>query len=203
MYNTIQLYLQLGHIPARFDIMKQRLFFLKYILNQDTESMIYKVLFLQIEKPAKFDWATTCIKDLKKLKINLKFEEIRIMPTNVFKEMIRKKCIQLAFEYLMSKRKYKGSEIKYERIETAEYLMPSDHLKNEERKRIFSIRNKMINIPANFVSRGKNTNKCICTQTEDMEHIYKCIILNEQTPEIKFEEIYGDNITKIKKYKKD
>ena len=61
----IQLYLELGHIPARFDIMKQRLFFLKYILNQDTESMIYKVLFLQIEKPAKFDWATTCIKDLK------------------------------------------------------------------------------------------------------------------------------------------
>ena len=77
--------------------------------------------------------------------------------------------------------------------------MPNDHLNNEERKRIFSIRNKMINIPANFVSRGKNTNKCICTQTEDMEHIYKCIILNEQTPEIKFEEIYGDNITKIKK----
>ena len=63
----IQLYLELGHIPARFDIMKQRLFFLKYILNQDMESMIYGVLFLQIEKPAKFDWATTCIKDLNKL----------------------------------------------------------------------------------------------------------------------------------------
>ena len=39
-----QLYLELGHIPARFDIMKQRLFFLKYILNQDTETMIYSFI---------------------------------------------------------------------------------------------------------------------------------------------------------------
>ena len=89
---TIQLYFELGHIPARFDIMKQRLFFLKYILSQDTESMIYKILLLQIEKPAKFDWATICLKDLKKLKINMNFEEIKKMPTNQFKDIVRKKC---------------------------------------------------------------------------------------------------------------
>ena len=198
----IQLYFELGHIPARFDIMKQRLFFLKYILSQDTESMIYKILLLQIKKPAKFDWATICLKDLKKLKINMNFEEIKKMPTNQFKDIIRKKCREIAFEYLMSKRKYKGSEINYNEIETAEYLMPNNQLNNEEKLKIFSIRNRMVNIPANFISRDKNENKCICKQREDMDHIYECLVLNEQKPELKFEEIFGKNVEKIKKVMK-
>ena len=121
------------------------------------------------------------------------------MPTNQFKAIIRKKCREIAFQYLMSKRKYKGSEIKYSEIETAEYLMPNNQLNNEEKRRIFSIRNRMINIPANFISRDKNEYKCICKQREDMEHIYECLFLNEQRPEIEFEEIFGENIEKMKK----
>ena len=129
----------------------------------------------------------------------MNFEEIKKMPTNQFKEIIRKKCKEIAFEYLMSKIKFKGSEIKYNEIETAEYLMPNNQLNNEEKLRIFSIRNRMVNIPANFISRDKNENKCICKQREEMKHIYECLILNEQTPEVKFEEIFGKNIEKMKK----
>ena len=33
-------------------------------------------------------------------------------------------------------------------------------------------------------------------QREEMKHIYECLILNEQTPEVKFEEIFGKNIEK-------
>ena len=54
----IQIYLELGQIPARFEIIKLRLFFLKYILNQDQESKIFKFLKLQMEKPVRFDWAS-------------------------------------------------------------------------------------------------------------------------------------------------
>ena len=139
-----QLYLESGHFPARFQIIKQRLFFLKYILNQDQESMIYKVLYLQIEKPVKYDWAGTCVKDLKKLKIEMNFEDIRKMPTIKFKDIVRQKCKEIAFTYLMGKRSYKGSEIRYNGIETAEYLMPNNELNIEEKMRIFSIRNRMI-----------------------------------------------------------
>ena len=195
----IQLYCELGQVPARFHIMKQRLNFLKYILNQDTQSMIYKVLFLQVEKPVKFDWAGTCIKDLKKLKIHLNFEDIRKMPTKQFKEMIKKKCEKIAYEYLMEKRKSKGSEIKYVGIETAEYFMPSNDLNIEEKQKIFSIRNRMVNIPSNFISREKNLNKCICNEKENMEHIYNCNQLNNETTDIEFKEIFGDNRSKQKK----
>ena len=92
-----QLYCELGQMPARFHIMKQRLLFLKYILNQDPESMIYKVLFLQVSKPVKFDWAGTCVKDLKTLKINMNFEDIQKMQTNQFKNILKKKCKEVAF----------------------------------------------------------------------------------------------------------
>ena len=59
----------------------------------------------------------------------------------------------------------------------------------------------MLNIPANFVSKEKNKNKCICQQIENMEHLYKCKKLNEEKPEIQFEEIYRENIVKMKKIK--
>ena len=136
---------------------------------------------------------------MKKLKIELNFEEIRQIPTNQFKEMIRRKCKETAFEYLLKKRSFKGGEIKYDRIETANYLMPNNELTIEQKLKIFSIRNKMLNIPSNFVSRENNTSKCICKQREDMEHLYECEFLNETTIEIKYEEIYGDNIKLQKK----
>ena len=44
-----QMYLKLGHTPARFDIFKLRLLFLKYILDQG--SLIQKKLYLQLEQP--------------------------------------------------------------------------------------------------------------------------------------------------------
>ena len=44
-----QLYLESGHIPARFQIIKNRLLFFKYILSQDSKSLINKFLKLQLE----------------------------------------------------------------------------------------------------------------------------------------------------------
>ena len=64
-----QLYLTLGQIPARFPIMKMRLLFLKYILNEDENTIIYKVLQLQLKHPTKGDWAYTCVDNLKQLEI--------------------------------------------------------------------------------------------------------------------------------------
>jgi hypothetical protein len=45
-----QIYLELGQIPARFDIIKLRLLYLKYILNQEESSQILKVFILQSQQ---------------------------------------------------------------------------------------------------------------------------------------------------------
>ena len=53
-----QLYLESGHVPARFEIKKTRLLFLQYILQENPDSQICKFLKLQIEKPTRGDWAS-------------------------------------------------------------------------------------------------------------------------------------------------
>ena len=53
-------------------------------------------------------------------------------------------------------------------------------------------------IPANFCSKEKNTNICICKMKEDIEHIYNCKILNKIEPKVKYEMIYSENINQQK-----
>ena len=56
------IYLSLGQ--TRLEIMKMRLIFLKYILYEDVDSMIHKLLVLQLRQPTRGDWASTCQDDL-------------------------------------------------------------------------------------------------------------------------------------------
>ena len=120
------------------------------------------------------------------------------MPVNAYKSMVRKKCKEIAFEYLMKKRGTKGSEIMYPAIQMADYLLPNNQLTIEEQRKVFSIRNKMVKISSNFTSRENNTSKCICQQTEDMLHIYKCKYLNSENAEVNYEYIYHGNIEEQK-----
>ena len=75
----VQLYLELGQVPVRFDIIKLRLYFLKYILHQDPESNVLKMYHLQLENPKRGDWASSVRKNLEELNINLSNEEIKTM----------------------------------------------------------------------------------------------------------------------------
>ena len=68
--NTFK-YLELGIYPLRFEIMKRKLIYLQYILQQDKQSMIYKVFKATCENPLKNDFVTTCQKYLDNLNIGL------------------------------------------------------------------------------------------------------------------------------------
>ena len=98
----------------------------------------------------------------------------------------------------MKKRGSKGKELIYNEIQTAEYLLPNDELNKEEQRTIFSIRNRMINIPSNFVSKENNFYKCICNEKEDMKHLYECNYLNRENIEVQFERIYYGTIREQK-----
>ena len=74
-----QLYLSLGQYPARFEIQKMRLLYLKYILHENETSLLYKFFTLQLEMPTKGDWVSSCLNDLKELKILQTFAEIKLM----------------------------------------------------------------------------------------------------------------------------
>ena len=49
-------------------------------------------------------------------------------------EIVRQKCEELAYRYLMNKRGSKGSKIKYEEIRMSEYLLPNDEFNIKEQK---------------------------------------------------------------------
>ena len=193
-----QLYLELGHSPARFGIIKLRLYFLKTILEQDSSSRISKFFYLQYQNPTKGDWPSSCLNNLKEMNINMNFKEIKEMKESSYREMIRMKCNEQAFKYLTNKRGSKGKEIDYTGIQMSQYLQPNDKLDINEQKKIFEIRNRMNNIPANYPGTKENVTKCICGKLENMEHIYYCKKLNITEIMIEYENIYKGNVENMK-----
>ena len=120
----VQMYLEFGQYPARFEIKKMRCLFLKQILEQDQSSQIYRFFQLQLKNPIKGDWVSTCLSDLSDLQINESLEEIRNMSKTKFKNKLKSKILVKAFHYLQSKRGSKYREIKYTILEMSEYLLP-------------------------------------------------------------------------------
>ena len=197
------LYLETGQMPARFEIMKLRLLYLKNILEQPEESKVKQMLKAQTEKPLSGDWASTCLKDIEKLKLDLTFEEIRKMTKKKYTIMIKESVREVALKYLLEKQGKKDKEIRYSSLDMAEYLHPFNNcLSIDEKCQLFAVRNRMVNIPNNFSS--KCDFKCVCGKMEDMKHIYICEKLNGQKqPILQYDKIFNGNLNEqIEVYRK-
>ena len=196
---VIQLYLELGQIPARFEIIKIRLLYLKYILDQNPSSMIFKFFELQLESTGRGDWTTMCLENLAYLNINLSLEEIKNLSCNKFKSIVKQSIQNAALAYLIGKQGSKGGEIQYTEIYMADYLLPiNSEMSREEKQEVFSMRNKMTRIPANY-SSSTVKHECVCGDQETMEHVYTCTQLNSDKPETEYKTVYSNNIEIIKK----
>ena len=85
------LFLELGLVPFREMIRRRRLGFLYYILNEDKDSMIFKFFESQRKNRSSKDWVSTVLKDMKKLNLNMNFEEIGSMKKSMFLNIIKRK----------------------------------------------------------------------------------------------------------------
>ena len=121
----VQLYLEAGLVPARFEAQKTRLLFLQYIIQEDPDSRIYKFLSLQFKNPTRGDWASRCVQDLEYLQINMSLEEIKNLNKIQFSKILTVSIQQKALEYLVSKRRSKGKDISHTVLKMADYLMPN------------------------------------------------------------------------------
>ena len=84
--------------------------------------------------------------------------------------------------------------MKYDSLEMSEYLQPiNDELSIEQKREMFSVKNRMIDIPYNFPRKNMH-NICVCGETEDMSHIYNCEMLNIDEPNLSYETIYTGNM---------
>ena len=76
----------------------------------------------------------------------------------------------------------------------SQYLLPNKLLEMSDQRKIFEIRNKMTNIPANYSSKSENEKTCVGGKIENMEHIYNCISLNETEPKVNYQRIFEGNV---------
>ena len=190
-----QLYLELGQVPGRFEIIKIRLLFLKNILDEDEDTRVYKFFNVQKNNPSRGDWVSTCRKNLEEIKLGLTMNEIKETTKAHFSKLLKQKIREAAFKYLVKKQGKKGGDIKYSGLQMANYLQPYiSNLSITEKQEIFSLRNSMVNIPTNF---GIEEN-CQCGKLESTKHIYECKIFNEEEAKEKYEEIYSEKIGQIR-----
>ena len=65
--------------------------YLKCILQESEISTLSQFFKLQIQMPFKGDWASYVMKELKELRINQIFEEIKMMSKNQLTKLLNKK----------------------------------------------------------------------------------------------------------------
>ena len=102
----VQMYLELGQWPARFEIKKLRLLFMKSILDEDENSRIFRFFKLQLEQPSKNDWVSTCMNDLKELGISESLHQKK-MSKSEFKQILKTKIKTNILQLKKSGRKEK------------------------------------------------------------------------------------------------
>ena len=157
--------------------------------------MVKQFFDLQINQPRRGDWASQIQSDLKQLNITESLEELKSMTHSKFKGRIKSQILIKSLEYLLEKRKSKGKEIIYQKLEMAEYLQPiNSQLNIENKRKMFAIRNRMVNIKSNFKQKNEKQ-MCICGQIENMEHIWNCEKLSsDKNEERNYQKIFNGNI---------
>ena len=191
------LYLETGHQPARFQIFKMMLNFLKYILDQESSSLISKFFIAQKDSPTKGDWVTFVRKLLQDMEINYTFEDIRNMKKRTFRNIVNKQVNESSFRYLLSQIKSKGKEINYSKeLKCQEYLKPNSILTLKEQLNIFSYRSRMNKLEYNYPG-NKKTDICPCGIMMTNQHLYECKLLNSVDKKVHFNKIFDGRLTEM------
>ena len=198
------LYLELGVTPIRFIIMSRRLMFYHYILNEDSDALLYKFYKVQAEKPVKNDWSLTINENLKELKIPLTEYQIQNMSKIAFQKIVKESIQNAALNYLVNLKNShsKVAHIFYDELKMQDYLEPSI-FSADLAKFTFLCRSRMLLVGENY-KHGQNVTTCpLCSDHSDLDsqlHLLKCSKLNtsnivdNRAPV--YEDLFCQNITK-------
>ena len=150
--------------------------YFQYILHQNVESLLFKMLMAQIVKPVKGDYYHQMTSIMGEIGISKTVHEIKNMTKSAFKTFVKQQSREAAFAYLKQKQANgsKGTEIKYSSLQMADYLLPQANLSIEEQREIFSIRCRTNDMKANIGI----LEYCECKEVLNNSHIFKCKNLN-------------------------
>ena len=175
--------LELGVIPVRYAIMKKRLNFLHYILNESMTSIVRQVYDTLKVDSRKGDFFNLVQKDLKECNIKMTEEEIRAYSKRTWKIFITQTVKEKAFSDLTEENLNleHTKNIVFEELKLSNYL--KDNRKSLLSKIIFSVRSGTIDLKT--VQPWKYfDNLCVMCEkkSETIEHFMTCKAYKNITP---------------------
>ena len=164
--------------------MVRKILFLHYLLNEEKESLVNRVLQAQIENPSKHDFILGVQKDLEHLEINLSLEDIQNLSKDMLRNFVKKQAKEQALKFLNTQ-KLKHSKvlhIKHDELIMQEYFRPQNIQSLNLAKFLFMARTRMLDIGANFSNKygEKATCKLGCDSLDTQQHLLECPELNER-----------------------
>ena len=168
-------YLELGAAPLREIIRQRRLNFLKYIIEQGADSMLFKVFEKQCQNRTTKDWVTTVLNDLEILGMKTTFADIQKTNKTQWKNIVKIKVKEHAFKVLeeMKKKHSKVQNIHHKKLKMQPYFMPTkSNISEEDIQWIFMIRCREIKVKMNYQGLFDTFECKICLEElETQEHV--------------------------------
>ena len=166
------LYFEYGILKLRHILMIRRLMYHHSIITRSENETVYKVYNKQKESCIKGDWYEMLTKDFQFIGLEMDDQQIVQYSKTQYRDIVKNKVQQAAFNLYCDNKKIKISHIEYDRLETQKYL----HLFGKIEVKILSqLRSKCYNAKANFSKMHGDNLKCIfnCNSTESQSHIFK------------------------------
>ena len=196
------MYLEVGLVPARYQVHRQVLNYIQYILQQPRSSMIYRIFEAMRMNPTRGDWASFAMELIEKYDLKLNLEEICEMKPSIYKKLVQRQMQKIAFQELteIKNSKQKEKYIKYESLQMADYLTPEADLSVTEKLELFAIRTEMNFNPYNFGNKIPCEKGCQEEQTN--KHIFDCLKSENEKHEFEYENLLNGTLKqKIQTFK--
>lgn len=164
--------------------MKKRLNYYWDILQLDESELVKKVFNGQRTLSVKNDWFLQIQKDLEDCDINLSESEIRGMKQSAFSKLIKQKISLISAQYLISLREKHSKSVNLKYSEQMQPYLRNEELSIQNKKLMFRIRNRLIDVKTNFKTKYNNNLECrLCAAPEESQsHLVECseIVNNEE-----------------------
>ena len=170
-------YLETSTWPLRFILMGRKLMFYWTILNKSESELVKTVFNAQKDFPTHNDWISNIQGVLKNCNITCTEQEIANMSKMKFKKIVKEQIQHKVMAYLIGlQNSHKKSQSLHLEAKMQEYLVSSE-ISLRDKKLLFKLRSKMLNVKSNFKNLHTNLHCSLCLDKESEEnevHLLSC-----------------------------
>ena len=200
------LYLETGTLPFRFILKSRRLSYLHNILQKPDNEMIKKIYETQKINPSPGDFSELIKDDMISISLKMTETEISKLRKQKFKDIVKKKVRNAAFEYLnsMKQKHSKMRNIEYDSLKLQPFL-DSPIFNLETRNLLFRLRTRTVSgVRADFKGIYSDISCPLkCGENDTLENILSCkeiLSIYKSTSvchgQTNYSDIFSKNITK-------